>query len=327
MIGVTRPQDHPGFLRQLRQALLSRSGILTILLLAELGTFGAALPGYLTIDGLLDATATFAGTGVMALGMTFVIISGGIDLSVASLLALVAVTIGLTFKAGLPLPLAMFAGLVAGLAGGLVNGAAVAILRLHPFVVTLATMALFRGMAYAISNARAVSRFPGWFTDLGQYDVFGTIPVQFPIFVAAALVCSFVLARTRFGRHVYGVGANELAMRFSGVAVVKTKIAVYVISGFLVSVAAVIETARASTARANAAMGLELPVIAMVVLGGTEITGGVGTVVGTVLGVAIISYLEDGLAFAEIRSDWGLVVVGFVLIAGVLANQIGRGKR
>ena len=232
---------------------------------------------------------------------------------------------GLSFQAGLPLPAAMLLGMLTGIAGGIVNGAAVAYLGLHPFVVTLATMAIYRGGAYAISNAAAVSAFPPWFTSIGQlYFLDEMVPAQLPALLLAAATLWLLLSRTSFGRRVYSVGANELATRFSGVSVERTKLAIYGLMGGLVGIAAIIQTARLSTARANASMGLELPVIAMVVLGGTRITGGAGTIVGTVLGVLVLAYLQDGLASAGVRNDWGLVVVGGFLILGVLANELFR---
>ena len=303
----------------------TRTHALFLLLVVELAGIGIVVPGYLDLGSLLDTSRTFVETGILALGMTFVIVSGGIDLSVASLLALVSVVVGLSFQAGLPLPAAMLLGLATGVAGGLVNGVAVAYLDLHPFVVTLATMAIYRGAAYAISNAAAVSDFPVWFTSIGQsYFVAGLVPFQLPILVLAALACWLLLDRTSFGRRVYGVGANELATRFSGVPVERVKLAVYGLMGGLVAIAAIIQTARVSTARANASIGLELPVIAMVVLGGTKITGGAGTIPGTALGVLVLAFLQDGLVSAGVRNDWGLVIVGVFLIVGVLINEVFR---
>ena len=308
-----------------RRFAFSRTHGLFLLLLVELGGLGTLVPGYLDPGSLLDTSRTFIETGILALGMTFVIVSGGIDLSVASLLALVSVVIGLSSQAGLPLPAAMLLGVATGIGGGLVNGAAVAYLGLHPFVVTLATMAIYRGGAYAISNAAAVSDFPGWFTGIGQsYFAGGLVPTQLPALAVAAAACWLLLDRTKLGRRVYGSGANELASRFSGVAVERVKLAVYGLMGGLVAVAAIIQTARVSTARANASMGLELPVIAMVVLGGTKITGGAGTIPGTLLGVLVLGYLQDGLVSAGVRNDWGLVIVGSFLILGVLANEFFR---
>jgi rhamnose transport system permease protein len=303
--------------------------VLVLLLVLELAILGLALPGYLSVPGLLDATRTLVGPGLLALGMTFVIITGGIDLSVASLFALVSVVIGLTFCAGVPLGFAMMLGMCVGIAGGLLNGVAIALLRLHPLVVTLATMALYRGAAYAISNAEAVSRFPTWFTNIGQFYVGGVVPAQLVVFIVCAVATAVLLSRTRFGRYVYGLGANETAVIYAGVNVVRTKLTVYALMGLLVAIAAIIETARVSTARANAGVGLELAVIAMVVLGGAKISGGSGTMAGTVLGVLILSYLQDGLEFAGVRNDWGLIVVGVFLIAAVIAQRHGsdRGGR
>jgi rhamnose transport system permease protein len=308
-----------------RRLAPSRTLVLFLLLVGELIVFNVLLPGYMSPGSLLDTSRTFVETGVLALGMTFVIISGGIDLSVASLLALVSVVMGLSFDAGLPLPAAMVLGLATGVAGGLLNGAAVAYLGLHPFVVTLATMAIYRGAAYAISNAAAVSDFPPWFTSIGQsYIANGLVPSQLPVLLVVAIALWLLLGRTSFGRRVYSVGANELATRFSGVSVERTKLAIYGLMGGLVAIASIIQTARLSTARANASMGLELPVIAMVILGGTRITGGAGTIMGTLLGVLVLAYLQDGLQSVGVRNDWGLVVVGGFLILGVLANELFR---
>lgn len=304
--------------------VIGRTGALAALLALELVAFAFVSPGYASPASLLDASRTFVEAGILACGMTLVIVSGGIDLSVAALLALVAVSMGFAHKAGLPMPLAVLLGLAVGAGGGLANGLLVARLRLHPFVVTFATMSVFRGAAYALSKGEAASDFPGWFTWLGQGYLGGLVPVQL---VALALVAAgmwVLLARTAFGRRVYGVGANELAARFSGAPVERVKVGVYALSGLLAAVAAIVQTGRVSTARANAAQGLELTVIAMTVLGGVRITGGAGGIGGAVLGVLLLGYLQDGLTAAGVRNDWGLVVVGGLLVAGVALNEWTR---
>ena len=304
---------------------VSRPIVLALLLVAELAVLGLVSPGYLDPRSLLDTSRTFAEAGILACGMTLVIVTGGIDLSVASLMALVSVAIGFSHRAGLPLPAAVALGLVTGVAGGAANGVAIASLRLHPFVVTLATMSIYRGAAYALSNAQAVSDFPPEFTWIGQGYVFGGLaPVQLLLFAAVAAGAWALLAKTVFGRRVYGIGANELAARFSGAPVTRVKIAVYTLSGLLAAVAEVVQTARVSTARANAAQGLELTVIAMVVLGGVRTTGGAGGIGGAVLGVLLLAYLQDGLTTAGVRNDWGLVVVGALIVLGAMANEIVR---
>ncbi len=308
---------------RLPKPAMGRTVGLAALLVLELALISALVPGYFSLYGLLDASRQFAEAGIIALGMTLVIITGGIDLSVGSLLALVSVTVGFSHQAGLPLPAALAMGICVGIAGGFFNGIMVTALRLHPLVVTLGTFALYRGIAFAVSNANAVSQFPEWFDVFGQ-DAIGGVPYQAIAFVVLAIVISMALTRTRFGRYVYAVGNNELTTRFSGVNTAAVKVAVYTLSGFLVSFAAVIYTSRISSARGNAGYGLELTVIAMVVLGGTKITGGSGSILGTVIGVLILAYLQDGLGFAGVRSDWGLVVIGIVLITGVFINEFFR---
>jgi rhamnose transport system permease protein len=308
----------------LRLPRISRNAGLVLLFIVELAIIGMLVPGYLSAYGLLDASRQFAESGLIALGMTLIIITGGIDLSVGALLALVSVTIGFGFQAGLPLGAALLAGIGVGAAGGFFNGVMVTSLRLHPLVVTLATFALYRGIAFAISDGDAVSNFPQWFGVFGQQSIAGLVPVQLICFALLAAAFAVLLARTAFGRRLYAIGNSERAAHFSGVNTAAVKVAVYTLTGILVALASVIYTSRISSARANAGYGLELTVIAMVVLGGTKITGGAGTVFGTVMGVLILSYLQDGLSYAGVRSDWGLIVTGAFLIVAVLVNEIFR---
>lgn len=305
----------------------SRSPLLAVFFVAEMAMLGLFIPYYLSVDGVLDTSRVFIEWGLLSLGMTLVIITGGIDLSVASLLALVSVIIGFSHQAGLPLPLSMVLGILAGLGGGLLNGAIIAYLRLHPLVVTLATMALFRGAAYVLSNAEAFSDYPEWFTNIGGYYIADRVPAQLPLFILISLIVWLLLAKTPFGRTVYGLGENALAVRFSGISVERVTLMVYGLMGLLVAIASIIETSRIATSRANMALGLELPVIAAVVLGGAKVTGGYGTIIGTLLGLLILSYLQDGLQFAGISADWGLVITGVLLILGVLVNEnLGRSR-
>lgn len=303
---------------------LGRINVLVLLLFLEVALFGALKPAYLSIAGLLDASRAFVEAGLLTLGMTLVIVTGGIDLSVASLLALASVTIGFSSAAGLPLPLALVFALVVGLIGGLLNGLIVAGLNLHPLVVTLGTMAFFRGLAYAVTNANAVSTFPDWFAFIGQAYLGDLVPFQLILWLAAVVATWMLLSKTSFGRYLYGLGINERATLFSGVDVFVVKVTVYALSGLFAAIAAIIQTSRVFTARANAATGLELTVIAMVALDGTRITGGSGSILGTTLGVLILGYLQDGLAFVGVRNDWGLVTTGAVLVLTVFANEFCR---
>lgn len=307
-----------------RKLLARREPLLIALLVVECIVLAQLSPFFLTVENLLATSRFFAEAGLIALGMTLVIITRGIDLSVGSLLALVSVAIGFSYQEGFPLAAAIAFGFVVGALGGLLNGMLVARLGLSALTVTLGTMALFRGLAFAVTDAGAVSTFPSSFDYFGQFYVGGEVPGQLVVFALAAALVGIVLARSWFGRWIYAVGHNELAARFAGLRVTRTTVAVYVITGLLVALAALIYTSRVSTARANAGMGLELTVIAAVVLGGTDIRGGIGTVAGTVLGVLILAMLQNGLALAGVPTAWSLVAIGVVLVIGVYINEAIR---
>src|SRR5918997_2628648 len=262
-----------------RRLRISREIVLLGVLIALVIVMTLLSPLFFTVGNLLNTSRFFVEVGLMALGMTLIIITGGIDLSVGSNLALVSVAIGLSFAAGLPLPLAILFGLVVGVAAGLFNGLFIPLLDLHPLVVTLGPLALFQGLAYGVSKAQAVSDFPGWFAYFGQAYL-GPIPGQLFIFVMAVAVVWVILSRTRFGRYVYAIGNNEEAARFSGVPIRRVKLALYSGIGLLVGMAAVIYTSRVYPARGDSGVGLELDVISAVVLGGASIYGGGGATRG-----------------------------------------------
>ena len=302
---------------------LSREVVLLGVLIVLMIVMSLLSPLFLTLGNLLNTSRFFVEVGLMALGMTLIIITGGIDLSVGSNLALVSVAVGFSYAAGLPLPLAIVFGLVVGLAAGLFNGLFITLLDLHPLVVTLGTFALFQGLAYGLSEAEAVSDFPGWFAYFGQ-AYFGPVPGQLFIFIVAVVVVWLILSRTRFGRYVYAIGNNEEAAHFSGVPVRKVKLALYSGIGLLVGMAAVIYTSRVYTARGDSGLGLELDVISAVVLGGASIYGGSGTIAGTVLGVLIIATLRNGLTLAGVPSTWIVFVLGVLLLVAVFLNEFFR---
>ncbi|WP_205718644.1 ABC transporter permease [Actinomadura sp. WMMA1423] len=306
---------------------LRRETVLLIVLLAEITLFSLSSPYFLNLQNMLDTSRFFAESGLIAMGMTLVIVTGGIDLSVGSLLALVSVTVGFSYAAGMPPALALAAGVAVGAAGGLLNGILVAGLGLSPLTVTLGTFSLFRGLAYIVSDADAVSRFPDWFAYLGQYYIGGVVPGQLVVFVIVAIAIWLVLERSRFGRYVFGLGINPRTARMSGVPVLKTRCAVYVILGVLVAIAAIIYTSRVSTARGNAGLGLELQAIAAVVLGGADVKGGSGSIAGIVLSILILAFLAQGMTLSGMSSSFALFVQGAVLIAAVLVNEVTQAKR
>ncbi len=259
----------------------------------------------------------------MALPMTFIIIAGDIDLSVASALGLASVIVGVTWNAGIPLWLVIGIALVVGIIAGLLNGALVTRLGLPSLVVTLGTLALFRGLAFVILGDQAVSNFPSAFTNFGIGDVPGTlIPWSFVVFVILALLFMVTLHWSWIGRQIYATGLNKEASRFAGIRVKRLKLLLFMLSGLIAALAGIIFTARISSARADNAIGFELDVITVVLLGGVNIFGGRGTLVGVILSLFVIGALRNALGLADVSGDVQNIVVGTLLVLSVLGPNI-----
>lgn len=283
-------------------------------------------------ENLLDASQHIVEIGILAVAMTPIIISGGIDLSVGSLVGMCGIVLGYAWQAGVPLWAAALLAVLAGALAGALNGAAVTRGRVPPLVVTLATMAIFRGAAYAISQARPVSGFPVWFEDLGQsyvrlWPTPWQAPAQLLVFLVVAALGGFFLHATVYGRYVYAVGSNERAARFAAVPVHRVKLLLYTLSGSAAGLAAVVFVARTGAAKADAAAGYELDVITCVVLGGTRITGGRGTPAGTLLGVVAVLLARTGLGYAGVPDVWRTLLLGVLLILTACAGPLLAGRR
>jgi rhamnose transport system permease protein len=307
------------------RALLRHETVLALLIVAVLLVLAQQSDRFFTAENLLNQGRLSAELGLISLTMTFVIVTGGIDLSVGSILGLCAITVGVFWKnVGLPLPLAMVLAVGVGGLCGLGNGLIITRFRVPPLIATLATLALYRGLAEGISQSRSVRGYPEWFFHLGQGDTAG-VPTQVWILLLVAVAAAVILGRTTFGRATYALGANETAARFSGVAVDRTKLLIYAASGLASGLAAVIFVSRVSTTRSDMGTGLELDAVTAVVLGGTSIFGGRGTIVGTVLGLVLIQALRNGLALAGVKGDGTIVVIGAILILAILvSNFVGR---
>lgn len=304
------------------KSLIRHETFLALLLVVVLIVLSFQSDRFLTVDNLLNQGRLMTEIGLIAIAMTFVIATGGIDLSVGSILGLTAILTGVFWQnVGLPLPVAATAAIAVGTFAGFVNGVIITRFRVPPLIATLATLALYRGLAEGISQARSVRGYPEWFYVLGQQDVLG-VPTQLWILFLAAVVASVILAYTTWGRTVYAVGSNEVASRFSGLSVEKTKLALYTASGFAAAVAAVIFVSRVSTTRSDMGTGIELDAITAVVLGGTSIFGGRGTVVGTIIGLCLIQALKNGLSLAGIKGDGTIMLIGAVLILAILASNL-----
>ena len=307
------------------RTLLRHEGILAILLVVTLAVLAGQSDKFFTTANLLNQGRLMAEVGIVALAMTFVIVTGGIDLSVGSTLGMVAILLGVMWqKLGIPLPAAMILALVIGAVAGWANGFVITRFGVPPLIATLATLALYRGLAEGISQARSVRGYPEWFYWLGQGDIWG-VPVQLWIFVILAGITAFVLGLTPFGRATYAIGSNAVAAEFSGLPVRRTLLLIYTMSGLFSAIAAVIFVSRVSTTRSDMGTGLELDVITAVVLGGTSIFGGRGTIVGTLLGLVVVQALKNGLLLAGVKGDATIVVIGLILIGTIiLSNLFGR---
>ena len=283
-------------------------------------------PYFLTVSNLLNVAQQISIIAIIAVGMTFVIITAGIDLSVGSVLAFSGMVIGSVLQAGVALPIAIFVGLFVGGLSGIVNGVLITYGRLPPFISTLGMMSVARGAARLITKGRPISGFSEPFRDLATAEVFN-VPLPVLIMAGVYLVAYFVLARTKLGRYTYAIGGNEEAAILSGVNVKAYKIAVYGLCGMLSGLAAIILTARLNSAGPNAGIMYELDAIAATVIGGTSLMGGEGTITGTLIGALIMGVLRNGLNLLGISSYIQDIVIGAVIILAVLMDMALKRQR
>jgi ribose transport system permease protein len=283
-------------------------------------------PHFLTVSNLLNVLEQTSINAVIAVGMTFVILSAGIDLSVGSVLALAGVVMATLLHQQWPVPAAILGGLVVGFVFGALNGIAIAWGRLPPFIATLGMMSIARGCALLFTEGRPVSGFGQAFRSLATARLLG-IPSPVVITAAVYIVARFVLSSTRFGRYVYAIGGNEEATRLSGVNVRLHKIFVYGVSGLTSGIAAILLTARLNSAQPIAGIMYELDAIAAVVIGGTSLAGGEGGVGGTLIGALIMGVLRNGLNLLGVSSFLQQVVIGVVIVVAVLLDTVLKSRR
>jgi rhamnose transport system permease protein len=270
-------------------------------------------------------SSDFMEMGLMMLPMVFIIIAGGIDLSVASNLGMCASFMGWLFMNGVNIWIAALAALILGAIAGLLNGVLVARVKLPPLVVTLGTYAFYRGVAYVLLGDQAARDYPAGFTFIGQGRLAGTlIPFSVALFAVLALVFGLVLHRTTFGRYTFAIGNNENATQYSGVPVARIKIILFTVSGLMAALAGLVLAARFGSTRPDIGSGLELSVITAAVLGGVDINGGTGTMVGAVLSLLLIGLMRFGMGLLNIQGQVQGVVIGLLLILSILLPNIIR---
>jgi ribose/xylose/arabinose/galactoside ABC-type transport system permease subunit len=286
----------------------------------------ALTPHFLTVSNLLNVLEQTSINAVIAAGMTFVIISGGIDLSVGSLVAVAGVVLAAALHAGAPIPIALAASLAVGFGFGLLNGLAITLGRLPPFIATLGMMSIARGCALLFTEGRPVSGFDLSFRSIATARLAG-IPAPVFVTIAVYLAAHFVLSETRFGRYVYSMGGNEEATRLSGVNVRLHKTLVYGVSGLSSAVAAVLLTARLNSAQPIAGIMYELDAIAATVIGGTSLMGGEGGLGGTIIGALIMGVLRNGLNLLGVSSFVQQIVIGLVIVFAVLIDTVLKARK
>ena len=290
----------------------------------EIALFGAVAPNFLSVGNFFEITRLSVELGLLAVALTPVIIAGGIDLSVGALLGLSAVAFGAASQdLGLPLPVAAGAALLVGAAGGALNALLVARLEIPPLIVTLGSLSLFRGIAEGITHAAVnYTGFPRGFLALGQGYFWGVIPAQLPLFVAVLAGYVILLHRSVIGRALYAIGFSPAGARYAGIPVRRRIGLVYLLSGIVSSLAAIIYVAHLGQARSDAGNGYELDAITAVVLGGTSVFGGRGTLGGTVLGLFAISVLRNGLQLAALPSELAGVLTGTLLLVTIAIDRL-----
>ena len=312
-------------MKRLKSLLITWEALLVILLLASIAIGAVLSPYFMTGFNFYALTSNIMEIAIMALPMTLIIIAGEIDLSVASVLGLSSVVLGLLWERGNPMWLAIGVALLVGFVAGCLNGLLVTKLALPSLVVTIGALALFRGLAYVVLGDQAVSNFPIAFTNFGFSTIPGTeLPWSGLIFAILAVIFGVVLHFSRVGRQLYAIGNNKEAARFSGIDVSRVKLVLFMLSGVIASLAGVIFTARFSSARPDNAVGFELVVVTVVLLGGVNIFGGRGSLLGVVLAIFIIAVLQNVLGLLNISGDIQSLAIGLLLILSVLGPNLAR---
>ena len=312
--------------RRVSDRLLRWETILALLLVLVIVGNTAISPYFLDLYNLSDATYNFSEKAIVALGMAFLIIVREIDLSVAAIIAVASLATGLVAQMGAGLPILLLVGPLVGIACGAFNGFLVTRLALPSIVVTIGTMSLFRGIAQVVLGDQVINKYPSSYTAIGQtYAIdWPPLPYSFLIFLIFAVVFAAVLHRTAIGRKLYAIGNNPTAARFSGIPVDRIRFWLFVLTGALAGLAATLLTARIGSTRPNIALGWELEIITMVILGGVSIAGGSGTIPGVVLAVFILGLITFGLSLINVPGIVISVILGCLLITSIAVPIIIR---
>ena len=304
-------------------------GVVLILLVMS-GFLSVYTDTFLTSTNIFNILRAFSWIAISAFGQCMVIITAGIDLSVGSVMAISGLVSAMLLVAGVSVPLAVMGGLLTGLVVGLLNGLMITKGKLPPFIATLGSLLMFRGLCYGLTGGWPVRELPLSFRNLGQYDIpiagMG-VPLPLIFMLVLAVLTSIFLTRTVWGYRIYAVGGNETATRLSGVNTDGVKLLVYSLCGLVTAIGGVLMTARLGVAAPTAAQGYELDVIAAAVVGGTSLSGGEGTILGVLIGAAIMQVLRNGLVLVGVSAYWLQAVQGLVIVIAIMLDQLRKRRR
>lgn len=305
--------------------LLFKNKVLFALILLCL-FFSVSTEQFLRLDNIQNIFLQSAIMGIVAIGMTYVIITAGIDLGVGSVVAVTGMVIASMINSGVPVIVAIVAGLLIGMLSGIINGFFITRFNMAPFIVTLGMMAAARSVTLVYSDAQTISVYKDPFLQFLRIGKIAGIPVMVLITVALFLIAGYVLSNTVFGRHVYAIGSNKKAAEVSGIHVKRIEMMVYVIAGILAAVGGLMMTARLGSGTPLAGVNLELMAIAAVVIGGTSLSGGRGTIFGTLIGVLLINVLNTGMNLMNISSHYQGLIMGAVILLAALIDSVSNKK-
>ncbi len=288
-------------------------------------------PYFLNVQNLFRASTDFMEMGLMMLPMVFIIITGNVDLAVASTLGMTASFMGLLYNNGVNIWIAAGAALLLGLLGGLLNGYLISRLKVPALVITLGTYAFYRGLAFVMLGDQAATGYPASFTYIGQGTIPGTpVPFSLVLFLVMAVIFGLILHKTAFGRYLYAIGHNQDAVIYSGISVARVKVIIFLISGAMSALAGFVLAARYGSTRPDIGTGLELAVITATVLGGVDINGGKGSMIGAILALLLVGLTRFGMGLMNIQGDVQNIAIGILLVLSILLPnlaQIIRGRR
>lgn len=283
-------------------------------------------PVFLSADNFLNVLRATAFTLITALGMTLVLVSGGLDLSVGSVLAVGTVITGMALTAEMPIPIAIAIGIGSGLLLGLANGIIIVKFKIPPLIMTLGMLYIARGIVYILTQGVPVYPLPQAFQAIEQEDVFG-IPKVAIIVAVMAIVFVFILKKTTFGRKVYAIGGNRETARLAGININKTYVLIYAITGALAAFTGVMQASRLGSGEPSAGNGYELTVIAAAIIGGTSTYGGSGTILGTVIGALFMNIMTNSMVLMKVSVYWQNLVIGCILVLAVIIDQANRDRQ